>query len=538
MKLVTALEMHEIDRQTIERFGIPGRELMERAGRSVASKIKELYPQKKVIVLAGAGNNGGDGLVAAKELFSSGSDVKVLMFENKDKLSPDCRFQFEAARQMDLPVEFVKGITETALSDTVIVDAIFGTGLKRNITGYMAKVIGDLNRLAVPVISVDIPSGISADTGQVMGIAVKSDYTVTFGLPKRGHFLYPGADYSGRLFVADIGFPKELLVSDKLNVELMRKGYISSLIKRRPRYSHKGDYGHILIVAGSRGKTGAAFLSAKACMRAGAGLVTIGVPESLMDIFQARVTEEMVLPLPDKADGTLSAKASKTILKFLSEKADVLCIGPGIGVSENTQKLMMELLTSSDAPMIIDADGINSISQANVAREMLKKAKAPIILTPHTGEMARLLRQGIGVRGQGTKKQDSKKSKIQNPKSAIDMIELDRIGTALSFSKETGTCLVLKGVPTVIAGPDGRAFINQTGNPGMATAGTGDVLAGIISSFIGQGLTPLEAVMLGVYIHGLAGDIVARDKGEYSLIASDIIEALPAAFKELLTAAE
>lgn len=546
MKLVTASQMQDIDRQTIEKFGISGQELMERAGLSVADKIKEMYLREKVVVLAGSGNNGGDGLVAARELFSSGWDVKVLMLEDLDKLGPDCRVQFEAARQMGVAVEFIKEIPETFLSNTVVIDAIFGTGLKRNIKGYMARVIEDLNRTTLPVVSVDIPSGISADTGEIMAAAVKAAHTVTFGLPKRGHFLYPGAEYTGSLSVADIGFPKELLVSDKLNVELLGKDNVSLLVQRRPRYSHKGDYGHILIVAGSRGKTGAALMAAKACMRAGAGLVTIGVPESLMNIFQTRVTEEMVLPLPDRSDGTLSAKASEEILKFLSEKADVLCIGPGIGVSKDTHKLMMELLTYSETPMIVDADGINSISQVEGKRQgaigVLKKAKAPIILTPHTGEMARLL-QGTRGKGQSLKCEMRSaecgiKSKIQPLKSKIAEIEQDRIGIALGFSKETGTCLVLKGVPTVISRADGRAFINSTGNSGMATAGTGDVLSGIISAFVGKGMVPMEAAMLGVYMHGLAGDLAAKDKGEYSLIASDIIEALPAAFRELLTDVE
>lgn len=316
---------------------------------------------------------------------------------------------------------------------------------------------------------------------------------------------------------------------------LLEKRYISGLLPARKGNSYKGDYGHILIVAGSRGKTGAALLAAKACMRTGAGLVTIGVPESLMDIFQSRVTEEMILPLPDRSDGTLSAKAAKMILGFLSEKADVLCIGPGIGVSADTQRLMSELITSSDTPMLIDADGINSISQARGNRQkaegLLKKAKAPIILTPHTGEMARLL-QGASSKGQGARGKT-----LSTPESELlTEIEQDRVGTAVSFSKETGTCLVLKGVPTVIAGPDGRAFINSTGNPGMATAGTGDVLTGMVSSLLGQGLSPVNAAVAAVYIHGLAGDIAAGEKGEYSLISSDIIEALPAAFRELITA--
>ncbi|MDP3261197.1 MAG: NAD(P)H-hydrate dehydratase, partial [Thermodesulfovibrionales bacterium] len=377
-----------------------------------------------------------------------------------------------------------------------------------------------INASDSPVISVDIPSGISSDTGQIMGEAVRADYTVTFGLPKRGHLLYQGAEYAGRLFIEDIGFPEELLHSEKLNAELIEKRDISLLIPERQRYSHKGDYGHVLVIAGSRGKTGAAFMCAKACLRAGAGLVTIGVPESLLDVFQSRVTEEMTLPLPDKGDGTLSSKALEKILEFLSEKADVLAIGPGISITDDTKKLVRELLLNSTAPAVMDADAINSL-EGN--KQILKKAKAPIILTPHAGEMARLLRQSSVV---------SRQLSVKDAE-LIAKIEKDRINTAMSFAKETGTYLVLKGVPTVIAEPEGRVFINPTGNSGMASAGTGDVLTGMLSGFLGQGLNPLEASILGVYMHGLAGDIAAKDKGEHSLIASDIIDAIPEAFSFL-----
>jgi hydroxyethylthiazole kinase-like uncharacterized protein yjeF len=341
----------------------------------------------------------------------------------------------------------------------------------------------------------------------VMGAAVRADYTVTFGLPKRGHFLYPGAEYTGKLFVEDIGFPEKLLKTEKLNIELLMKDYISALIPERKKYSHKGNYGHVLIVAGSRGKTGAALMAAKACLRCGAGLVTIGVPESLADIFQSRVTEEMTLILPDKGDGTLSVRASNKILEFLNKTAGMLAIGPGIGVSAETEKLMRTLIKNSETPIVIDADGINSIKGG---RGDFSKVKAPLILTPHPGEMARLLQDsGLGIKD----------------------IEKDRINTATSFAKETGTYLVLKGVPTIIAVPDGRAFINSTGNPGMATAGTGDVLTGMISGFLNQTPNPIHACITGVYMHGLAGDMAASEKGQYSLIATDIIDKIPDAFR-------
>jgi NAD(P)H-hydrate epimerase len=260
-------------------------------------------------------------------------------------------------------------------------------------------------------------------------------------------------------------------------------------------------------------------MAAKACMRTGAGLVTLGVPESLADIVQSRVTEEMTFPLPDAGDGTLSSKASSLILRFLAERADVLCVGPGIGVSDETRKMMAELVTSSRSPMVIDADGINSIDDI----ALFGKAQAPVVLTPHPGEMARLLNKKASPSVRGSQESGARKFRT--------LVEQERIDTVFSFSQDTGTYLVLKGVPTVLAEPGGRAYINPTGNPGMATGGTGDVLTGMISSFMAQGLNPTDGAILGVYMHGLAGDIAADNEGEHSLIASDIIDSLPGAFK-------
>ena len=516
MKVVTAEEMRDIDRMAIKGYGISGTVLMERAGLVVAEKIRELYERRKVIVLSGGGNNGGDGIVAARNLHEWGWNVKITLLSRENKLSPDCLKQYKIAKKAGVAIEFRDYITGKDLHSALVVDAIFGTGLSKNITGKTAEIISFINASDSPVISVDIPSGISSDTGQIIGEAVRADYTITFGLPKRGHLLFPGAEYAGKFFIEDIGFPEELLHSEKLKAELLEKRDISLLIPERQRYSHKGDYGRVLVIAGSRGKTGAAFMCAKACLRAGTGLVTVGVPESLLDVFQSRVTEEMTLSLPDRGDGTLSSKALEKILEFLSEKADVLAIGPGISVTADTKKLVKELLLKSAVPAVIDADAINSL-EGN--KQILKKAKSPLILTPHAGEMTRLTR-GSGVMDKGLEKQTIE-------------IEGNRINTAIKFSKETGTYLVLKGVPTVIAEPEGRVFINPTGNSGMASAGTGDVLTGMLSGFLGQGLNPLEASILGVYMHGLAGDIAAKSKGEHSLIASDITDSIPEAFQYL-----
>ncbi|MDP2754157.1 MAG: NAD(P)H-hydrate dehydratase [Nitrospirota bacterium] len=531
MKVVTAEEMRKIDKKTIEECGILGVVLMERAGFVVASKIKELFGRKRVIVLSGSGNNGGDGLVVARNLHNEGWDVKVFLTSRPEDLKGDALLQYKAAVKLGVGIkpinEFLIHYSSVLTRHSVIVDAILGTGLSKNIAGKLSEVISLINKSNIPIISVDIPSGISSDNGQVMGAAVRADYTVTFGLPKRGHFLYPGAEYTGKLFVEDIGFPEELLKTEKLNIELLMKDYISALIPERNKYSHKGNYGHVLIVAGSRGKTGAALMAAKACLRCGAGLVTIGVPESLADIFQSRVTEEMTLILPDKGDGTLSVRASNKILEFLNKTAGMLAIGPGIGVSAETEKLMRTLIKNSEAPIVIDADGINSIKGG---RGVFSKVKAPLILTPHPGEMARLLQQSATPPippPRGGRAREGVKAPISE---LVTKIEKDRINTATSFAKETGTYLVLKGVPTIIAVPDGRAFINSTGNPGMATAGTGDVLTGMISGFLNQTPNPIHACITGVYMHGLAGDMAASEKGQYSLIATDIIDKIPDAF--------
>jgi NAD(P)H-hydrate epimerase len=521
MKVATTEEMRGIDEKTMKKYGIPVSTLMERAGLAVAIKIRELFDKKKVIVLSGGGNNGGDGIVAARNLYNWGWNVKVLLMVKRGKINPDCLAQLRIARKVGVPVEFRTTLTEKDIHGAIAVDALLGTGMNKPLTSPLSDIIVFLNRSDVRVVSVDIPSGISSDDGQIYGEAVLADYTVTFGLPKIGHFLHPGAEHTGHLFIEDIGFPKELLRSDSLKIQTIEQADASFLLPERKRYSHKGDYGHVLIVAGSKGKTGAAFMAAKACLRSGAGMITIGVPETLVDIYQQRVTEEMVLPLPDNGQGILSEGASATIMDFLSRKADVLALGPGISTSPDVTKLLLTLLMSVTAPMVLDADAINSLAGHTA---ILLKAKAPVILTPHTGEMARLLGKGPG--------KDKEKTEIEWSEMNRT-IERDRVSSAVSFSKEKGAYLILKGVPTIISEPGGRTFINTTGNPGMATAGAGDVLTGMVAAFLAQGLNPADTSILSVYLHGLAGDIAASEKGMHSLIATDIIEKLPEAFIRL-----
>ncbi len=559
LKVTTAKEMQYIDRVTIDKYGIAGTILMERAGLSVVKRINEIYFRDtehkiqgsgvseqdseektqrrqlttdnqqltKVIVLCGGGNNGGDGFVIARVLHNQGRDVEVFLTTKPENLKGDAKINYDAAKKFGInmrPIKyFLNRYSSYITRNCVIIDALLGTGLSKEVRAPLSDLIKKTNKMSSPVVSVDIPSGISSDTGQIMGCAVKAQYTITFGLPKKGHFLYPGAGYAGQLFVEDIGFPRKLLESEKINVNLVQKKDAISLLPARPKYSHKGTYGHVFIVAGSKGKTGAALMAAKACLRTGAGLVTIGIPETLVHSFQSRVTEEMIFPLPDKGNGTLSYISADVIFEFLEQRANVLAIGPGMSVDNEISRLVSLLVKGSKVPIVIDADGLNAIAGKTA---VLKKSRAPIILTPHPGEMARLLKQGSGIKGQG--------SEVAAGFSLREEIEKDRINTAISFAKKTKTCLVLKGVPTITATPDGMAFINSTGNPGMATAGTGDVLTGMISAFLAQKLNPQSASILGVYMHGLIGDIVAEKKGQHSLIVSDIINAIPKVFKSIM----
>ncbi|MDW7998255.1 MAG: NAD(P)H-hydrate dehydratase [Thermodesulfovibrio sp.] len=504
MKVVTSNEMAEIDRKTINYYGLSSVVLMERAALSVAKHALKLSP-KNVIILAGPGNNGGDGIACGRIIKDKVKTVKVFQLFSEEKLSEDCKLQLKIAKKFGVPI--VVGYPENDeidQADTVI-DAIFGTGLKRKIEGKTAEFIDRLNSFRKFTVAVDIPSGVSSDTGEILGTALKADMTVTFGLPKRGHLLYPGKDYTGELIIEDIGFPKELTESENLNISLIERDFVRSLVPPRPKYSHKTRYGHVLVVAGSTGKTGAAVMTAKAAMRTGSGLVTMAIPASLKFIFQSKVLEEMVLPLPCTVN-TLSKEALPEIMDFVKEKANSVAFGPGVGVNEDVEIILRELILNCPHPIVIDADGITVLSRI---LNVVKDSKSEIILTPHPGELSRLIN------------------------ISVKEIEKQRIDIAQKVAKDFNVVVVLKGVPTVIAEPQGRAYLNTTGNPGMATGGSGDVLTGIIASLIGQGLSPFYASLLGVYLHGLSGDIASRKKGFHGLIAGDIIEALPEAFIEL-----
>jgi NAD(P)H-hydrate epimerase len=362
-----------------------------------------------------------------------------------------------------------------------------------------------MNQSARPIVAVDIPSGISSTTGEILGAAVRADLTVTFGLPKRGHYLYPGAAYRGVLKVVDIGIPLDLISQTSCPVSLLTPETIRLALPQRPADAHKGRFGHVLVIGGSVGKTGAAAMAAQAALRVGAGLVTLATPSSLNPIMEQKLTEVMTAPLPETPDQTLSLGAEKALLDLVQDKS-VVVLGPGLSTHPETQELVRKLLYSLRLPIVLDADGINALAGHS---EMLSKSRAKIVLTPHPGEMGRLI-------GSSSKK-----------------VQGDRLGTAQSFAQRHKVWLVLKGAYTVLADPEGSLFINPTGNEGMATGGTGDVLAGMLGGLMAQGLDPLQASQAGVYLHGLSGDMAVSRKGNIGIIAGDITECIPLSIQKI-----
>lgn len=515
LRIVTADEMKALDKAAIEDYGISGLVLMENAGRQVADMIRRVTGDIRgriVTIFTGKGNNGGDGFVAARHLLNMGAEVKVLSLVNTAEITGDAAVNFEIWRKMGQKVYSVyqgdgNNIARLALLNTdFIIDAIYGTGFKGKMPEKTGRIVEILNRSGKPVVAVDIPSGLEAGTGRVNGPCVRANYTVTFGLPKLGMFLDPGADYTGEITVADISLPGVLIEKAAPQRYLITADYVKDWLPSRPSLAHKGNFGRVLIVAGSRGMTGAASLAGEAAIRSGAGLVTVAVPETLHDIMEEKLTEVMTVPLPDDGNGSLSREAKKKILALL-EDMDVLALGPGLSQSPDVITLVRELIPSLKIPCVLDADALNALAGET---DILNELQAPGVITPHPGEMARLM----GV----------------NPKN----IQEDRIGNAVKAAADWNVVTLLKGARTVVAAPDGTVYINSTGNPGMATGGSGDVLTGMIASLIAQGMKPVRAAAAGAYLHGLAGDQAAANKGMMGLIASDIISALPAVTRGLV----
>lgn len=513
MKVVQAAEMREIDRKAIFDYGIPGPALMESAGNEVARKVELLLGSvsgKRVCIFAGRGNNGGDGFVVARRLQNKGAKVNLFLLGTKEAVAGDARIYLDVLGKTDIEIveltaqrDWDKAGLAAAFADC-LVDALVGTGFHGEAGGLLAEAIAMINNAGKPVVAVDIPSGIDADNGQIRGMAVRASHTVTFALPKPGLLFQPGASLAGEVTVADIGIPAALLTDSAIRQNLITAADVRKVLPLRQPWVHKGTCGKVLVVAGSQGFTGAAALSSMAAVRSGAGLVTLAVAASLQPVMAGKLTEVMTRSLPESAWGSLGIDAIPYIQKLAAE-CDVLAVGPGLGREAETAEMVREAVKTARCPLVLDADALNALVGYT---DLLLEPEALAVLTPHPGELSRL----TGL--------------------AVETINADRLAVARQAATDWGSIVVLKGPATVVAFPDGEVFINSTGNAGMATGGTGDVLTGVIAALIAQGLSSHDAAVAGVYIHGLAGDIAAGS-GMIGMSAGDLLQAIPAAIRNL-----
>jgi hydroxyethylthiazole kinase-like uncharacterized protein yjeF len=516
MRVLNARQMREADRRTIEDVGVPSLVLMENAGRHVVTAIEGAFDDlasRRVVVLCGRGNNGGDGFVVARVLHERGRDVGVCLVGQAGDVKGDAAINLRALRTLGVRVsEIVDRETwelcgRDVLTAGLVVDALFGTGIRGPLTGLAAAIVSDVNASSSPVVAIDLPSGLSADSSEIIGPSIDATMTVTMAAPKLPLVLAPADALAGTLVIADIGIPESVIQSlDGPWIEIVSAETARRLMPPRRPDSHKGTYGHVLVVAGSPGRTGAANLAARGALRSGAGLVTVATPETSAPVVAALGPEYMTLPLPEANDGTVSVAALDRVLAL---GADVVAVGPGLGNSPSAAAFVHALIERCDVPLVLDADGLNVL----VGRTDRLRARdsRPIVVTPHPGEMARL----TGL-------------------STAD-IHGRRLDVARDFAAAHSVYTVLKGHRTVIATPDGRIFINTTGNPGMATGGSGDVLTGAIAAWLGQLHEPEAATRLAVYLHGLAGDLAAIAKSEVGLIAGDIADRLGDAVLKLIS---
>jgi len=514
MKVLTSTQMKEIDRVTIEEMGISGPTLMENAGLKIFQNIQKRFRElnkEKIVIVAGKGNNGGDGFVVARHFFNHGTDPEVLLLASKNEVKGDAALNLKIADEIGIKIHEICSPKDLNLQKgkilkaTLLIDAIFGTGLTKPAEGFYVKVIELINKSKAYTIAVDIPSGLSSDTFQIIGPCVKADLTVTLAAPKISHVFPPAEEYVGELEVADISIPSSLFDKDDLKLEFVEEKTVAPYFKRRKRDAHKGTYGHLFILSGSLGKTGAAVMAGKAALKMGAGLVTVGTPESCLPIVARSMDELMTEPLPETPEKTLSSEALDRVLSLLEGK-DAVMIGPGISTHPSTAEFVLSLLPKIKIPVVIDADALNILASKP---ELIKSLHKPAVLTPHPGEFARLLNL-----------------------STREVVE-KKLELVPQFAAEYGVYLVLKSYRTLTAAPDGKVYINATGNPGMATAGSGDVLSGMMASMIIQEKNLLEAVLAAVYIHGLSGDLGVEKLGEKPLLAGDIIRYLPKSIKLL-----
>ena len=513
MKVVTSQQMREIDRKAIEENNLSGRILMENAGFRIFQSLKNIYPDlrlKKIIIFSGSGNNGGDGFVVARHLYDYGVKVKVFLLAPFNKIKGEAEENLNILNKMGVELietETVKleEIQRTVRNSDLIIDAILGTGLQGKVTGLKAKIIDSINIIKKEVVAIDVPSGLDADTGKIEGPCIKAAHTITLALPKIGLLIFPGASYAGKVMVEDIGIPSYLLKNKIIKTNMITQEIVKSLLPLRATYSHKGSFGKVLILAGSVGMTGAAYLASKAAMRSGTGIVVLGIPRSLNQIMEIKLTEVITLPLAETVKQSLGEEAEETILKLM-KNFSVLGIGPGISRQAETQGLVRKIIKKSNIPLVVDADAIYALSEDPA---ILKKTKVPLVITPHPGEMAQLI------------------------KKDVNYILNNQIDISREIAQKYGIVVVLKGARTIIANQEGEVYINVGDNSGMATGGSGDVLTGIICSLIAQGTDNFSAAIIGVYIHSIAGSLARDIKGERGMIAGDILSQVPQAFLSL-----
>lgn len=510
MKVVTAEQMREIDRVTIEERGVPGVQLMEKAGESVAREILQCFDAGVTVILAGKGNNAGDGFVVARHLHQREWPVRVLLLGDPGDLRGDARKMFD-----DVPPEVRQlriedaGQLDEALADAeVIVDAILGTGIKGAVRGLFGEAIEAVNALKRPVVAVDIPSGLTADGGPIEGPVIRAAFTVTMGLPKLGMLIHPGIEYTGNVIVASLDFPDELLTDPNLKVDLLTESSINALLPYRPTDGHKGTFGSLMVVGGAPGMTGAPILASRAAMRSGTGLVYCATAAELQPLILPRLLEELTLALPSECGACLGMESLGPLLERAPQMRAV-ALGPGIGQASETQRFVRKAVEMVQRPMVIDADGLNALGGH---LDILRTRTASTILTPHPGEMSRLT--GLSTA----------------------QIQRDRIEVARKLAMDFSVVVVLKGAQTIVADENGSAFINPTGNTGLAKGGSGDVLTGLIGGLLAQGLEALPAAQCGVFIHGLAADLAADTIPPRAMISSDVIAHIGRAFNAVAEA--
>jgi ADP-dependent NAD(P)H-hydrate dehydratase / NAD(P)H-hydrate epimerase len=517
MQLVTAEQMSAIDRRTIESMPgtASGTVLMERAGLAVVDEIVSRSGSvagDRIVVLCGRGNNGGDGFVIARLLNELKAQVEVFLFSERDRIAGEAKEAMEkweaggGITTVVLDEESVPDRTCSWADADLIVDALLGTGLHGEVGGLLRILIDRVNDLSVPIVAVDIPSGISGSSGRVCGTAIRATLTVSFGLPKIGHAFYPGKTHCGTLCVADIGFPSDIVEAEAGSLFMTSQDDARAWMPKREPDAHKGDVGRVFVLAGSVGLTGAAAMTAETACRSGAGLVYLGCPESLNDILETKLTEAMTIPLPEVGKKRCLSLRAHGRVRQLAEGADVVAVGPGIGRHHETIELIRRFVSQyQSAPLVIDADALFALAGADVF-----PLSTPAVLTPHYGEFARLC------------------------DVEIEEVEADPLAMCRDRASEWGATILLKGAPTIVCGPSGETWVNPTGSAGMATGGSGDVLTGVIAAMIGQGVEPEVAARLGAHLHGTAGDLAQDTHGMHGMIAGDILMNVPSAIKALV----